>query len=107
MRKSIVTEFEGISTFSGAPAECHHHLIFGVGMRELADQDGLWIPLTHSEHDLSSVGTIYQIHDNPAAEHLSKLCGQLAWEKHEIASSGCSEAEARARFLKRYGRNYA
>lgn len=106
MKHSIVTDYEGISIFSGAPATDHHHLIFGNGLRELADQDGLWIPLTASEHTSSSVGTIYQVHGNPAAQWLSKIAGQLAWERHEIALTGCSEAEARQRFMKRYGRNY-
>ena len=102
-KKSIVTEFEDISAFSGAPAECTHHLIFGRGMRELADQDGLTIPLTNAEHNMSPNGQRWQVHENAPAEALSKMVGQLAWEKHKIAEEGCSEHEARELFRKRYG----
>jgi len=106
LAKSIVTEYEDISAFSQAPAECRHHLVYGRGLRELADQDGLWIPLTHSEHNMSPNGNLYQIHGNPVAEKLSKIAGQLAWEKHTIIISGCNEHEARQFFRNRYGISY-
>lgn len=35
--KSIVTDYAGICFFCGKPAECEHHLLFGNGIRELAD----------------------------------------------------------------------
>ena len=113
MGKSILTEYEDISIFSGRPAECHHHLLFGNGIRKLADEDGLWVGLLHSEHNFSSNGLIYQIHGNPAAEKLSKICGQLAFEKHYIAEflrehykfDGIEE-KAREAFRKRYGVSY-
>ncbi len=113
MGKSILTEYEDISVFSGKPAECKHHLLFGRGIRELADKDGLFIPLTHVEHNLSPHGTINQIHGNPAAEKLSKICGQLAYEKHWIVEfihehfkyDGVEE-KAREAFRNRYGESY-
>ena len=37
--KSIITKFNTISTFSGKPAECEHHCIFGDGLRKLANED--------------------------------------------------------------------
>lgn len=104
--KSIVTDYQQISAFSGRRSECIHHLIFGTSMRKLADEDGLYIPLTHEEHNMSPIGTIYQIHDNPAAEKLSKMLGQVAWEKHQISQTGCTESEARRRFMSRYGKSY-
>ena len=111
MTHSIITKFENISAFSQGPAECIHHCIFGRGLRELADEDGLWIPLMNCEHNMSSKGTIYQIHGNPAAEKLSKMVGQLAWEKHYIAEKYSLpftdiEAEAREAFINRYGRSW-
>lgn len=81
MSKSIVTKYEDISAFSGAMADCQHHLVFGRGKRDLADKYGLWIPLTNAEHNMSPNGLVYQIHENPAAEKLSKMVGQLAFEK--------------------------
>lgn len=109
--KSIITNYDKISAFSGLPSECEHHVIFGRGLRELAEQDGLWIPLRNSEHNMSSKGTIYQIHSNPAAEKLSKMVGQLAWEKkyvidkYEMPFEGIND-EAREAFIARYGKSY-
>lgn len=112
--KSIVTEFEDISTFSGAPAECCHHLVFGRGLRELADQDGLIIFLTNSEHNMNPHGQRWQVHENAPAEALSRIAGQLAWEKEYIANELCTTdslkeilyKEAREQFRKRYGMSY-
>lgn len=103
-KKSIVTEYEGISAFSGFPAECTHHLIFGNGLRKLADADGLTIPLTNAEHNMSRYG----IHEHPAAEKLSKIAGQLAWEKEYIARTTYDgiRSEAREAFRERYGISY-
>lgn len=106
MAKSIVTEYEDISAFSQAPAECRHHLVYGRGLRELADQDGLWIPLTHAEHNMNPNGQRWQVHENAPAEALSKIAGQLAWEKNAIYQTGCNPAEARTFFRNRYGISY-
>ena len=108
--KSKVTDYNQYSAFSGAPAECQHHLIFGRGLHNLADADGLVIGLLNKEHNMSQRGTINQIHDNPAAEKLSKIAGQLAWERNyliekygdfEELSKECREA-----FRKRYSQSF-
>ena len=114
MSKSIVTNYEDLSLFSGKPKETDHHLLFGKGIRPLAEEDGIWIPLTNAEHNMSPIGTINQIHDNPPAEKLSKIAGQLAYEKHWIAEhralpfedSKALEDEAREAFRKRYGKSF-
>ena len=115
MSKSIVTEYENISAFSGQSSTCIHHLVFGRGKRQLADEDGLWIPLTDNEHNMSSRGIQYQIHENPAAEKLSKMLGQMAYEKKWIAehchncekySIECAFKSAREEFRKRYHESY-
>lgn len=109
MSKSIVTKYEDYSAFSCSPAECRHHLLFGRGVRQKAEEDGIWIPLLNKEHNMSPKGTIYQIHGNPAAEKLSKMLGQMAWEKEWICRQfpfkGLSE-EAREEFRKRYGESW-
>lgn len=113
---SIITRYEDYSVFSGSPRECIHHCLFGVGTRELADSDGVWIPLLNREHNASSKGTIYQIHGNPAAEKLSKMLGETAWQLEYLAKE-LSKAnpdktkdewrnEARTAFARRYGRNW-
>lgn len=110
--ESILTEYTDISAFSGRPRECDHHLLFGTGMRKLADQDKLILPLTNAEHNCSPNGLIYQIHENPAAESLSKMLGQVAWEKEylarELEKCGYKEIreEARLRFMARYGQSF-
>lgn len=114
MAKSIITEYEDISAFSSSPAECTHHCIFGSGLRELADKDGLIIPLTNAEHNMSSHGKTYQVHENHVAEVLSKMVGQLAWEKewildhysYEVHDKKDTKKEAREAFRKRYGISY-
>lgn len=85
--KSILTKYEQFSVFSGTPKECDHHLCFGRfgAWRELSEKYGLKIPLLNKEHNLSSNGTINQIHHNPAAEKLSKMLGQVAFEERYLA----------------------
>ena len=116
--KSIVTNYENISVFSGTPTTTRHHCVFGRGIRNLAEKDGVWIPVTDAEHNMSPNGTINQIHGNPAAEKLSKIAGQLAWERAWIISQAAlpfeSEDEAydrlsrecREAFRKRYGQSF-
>lgn len=104
--KSIVTEYTNISAFSQNPRECDHHLIFGSGLRKLADEDGLIIPLTNREHNLGN--DTEKIHENQAAEKLSKMLGQLAYEKefYKKALGAGEEDPAREAFRKRYGISY-
>ena len=114
MMKSRVTEYEQYSVFSGTPTNTHHHLLFGRGIRDLAKKDGIWIPVTDAEHNMSSKGTINQIHGNPAAEKLSKIAGQLSWERIWLADQLAKEGknsdewmrEAREAFRKRYHESY-
>ncbi len=73
-----------------------HHLIFG-SLRHLADADKLILPLCRICHQ--------ELHHNTQANELSKICGQLAYEK-EKCCSGMSADEAREDFRKRYGRSY-
>jgi len=82
-----------ICAMCGNIADCEHHLIFGMGLRELADQDGLTIPLCNDCHTTGRD----RIHGNVAAERLSKMLGQALWE---------SKYGDREQFRERYGRSY-
>ena len=108
--KSVLTRYDNISAFSGRPKQSDHHLCFGKGMRDLSELYGLKIPLTNAEHNLSSQGTINQIHGNPAAEKLSKMLGQVAFEKEYYRKLVCgqnSESDpAREEFRKVFGKSY-
>lgn len=111
MSKSTVTNYETISVFSGKPTNIPHHLLFGKGIRPLAEEDGLWIPLTAEEHTSSPKGKIFQVHDNPAAEKLSKIAGQLGWERNYLINKyqlpfEDLEEEAREAFRRRYGKSW-
>lgn len=101
--KSIVTKYTEYCLLCGRPTTTGHHLVFGKGIRNLADEDKLIIPCCDNCHTLNKVTD--RIHDNPVAEKLSKIIGQLAYEKHKVAE-GMSEDEARESFRKRYGRSF-
>ena len=110
MSKSIVTKYEQYSAFSGTPKTCDHHLVFGKfgAWRDLSDKYMLTIPLTDAEHNMSSKGTINQIHGNPAAEKLSKMLGQVAFEKEYYRKKVCEgdEDPAREEFRKLFGESF-
>ena len=117
MKKSRVTEYNQYSAFSGKPADCQHHLLYG-SMHKLADADGLIIGVTDAEHNMAEDGVKNQIHGNPRAEDLSKIAGQLAWERNylikQLALPFESEEDAfnrvsnecREAFRKRYGQSF-
>ena len=111
IQKNIITTFTDISALSGKPTECKHHVIYGRGLRELADQDGLWIPLTNAEHNMSPKGIINQVHGNPVAEAFSKIIGELAWEREYLSDrlekyEPNGKEESKEAFRRRYGQNY-
>lgn len=93
--KSIVTEHDTICFFCGRPAECEHHLLFGNGSRELAEQDGLKVPSCSRCHNMGS-GT-EAIHNNIMAERLSRMLGQAVYE---------NKIGTREEFRARYGKSY-
>lgn len=103
MMKSIVTKYTEYCLFCGKPLEAEHHLLFGNGMREFADQDDVKVPICNRCHNMGPL--LERIHENPMAEKLSKMCGQLAFEKKMVAE-GQTEDEARETFRRRYGRSY-
>lgn len=88
----------------GKPSEAEHHWIFGTGQRNLAEQDKIYDSVCNKCHTLSYKVTD-RIHDNVVAEKLSKMLGQMIWEKHQVAA-GQTEQKAREEFIKRYGKSY-
>lgn len=112
--KGIVTEHDTICFICGRAAEAEHHLIFGTAGRELSEKDGLKVPICNNCHNMGEATK--RIHGNPMAERMSKIIGQLAWEKDYLLANVtgvCDEAdekrvtkEAREGFRKRYGVSY-
>lgn len=101
--KSILTKYTDFCMFCGKPTTTEHHFLFGHGKRAIADRDGVKGPVCDSCHNMGPLTS--RIHDNPMAEKLSKMLGQMAWEKNAVAA-GMSEDAARELFLKRYGVSY-
>lgn len=101
----MITDYQDICAICGRPAECTHHLIFGSEKRLLADQDGLTIPMCNRCHNMGMPTT--RLHDNIMAEALSKIVGQLAWEKDWIIKNpGMAPEQSRNEFRRRYGKSY-
>jgi predicted HNH restriction endonuclease len=73
----------------GQAAVNTHHLIYGRGLRQLADEDGLTIPLCFNCHS--------HIHDDGVLGTMSKMLGQMMYER---------DKGSRADFIKRYGRSW-
>jgi len=78
-----------------------HHLI-GGSLRHLADADRLTISLCSRCHTLATRSQD-RIHGNPRAEDLSKMLGQMMFERN-MCATGMSLDEAHKEFMTRYGR---
>lgn len=105
--KGIVTKHNEICFICGREAEAEHHLIFGTAGRELSEKDGLKVPVCNNCHNMGKI--LMRIHGNPMAEKMSKIIGQLAWErKHILYVTETDELDevSREKFRKRYGRSY-
>lgn len=98
-----------ICAICGRPAECVHHLIFGRGLRKLADEDYLVIDMCNHCHNMAQ-STTEQLHDNPMAEALSKMLGQALYERNYILKHMtvpfADDERPREKFRERYGRSY-
>lgn len=122
VNKGIVTDYSEICSICGKPSEAEHHLVFGTSGRELSEKDGLKVPVCNQCHNMGEL--VKRIHGNPVAEKLSKIIGQLAWEKEyaiqktvylaRIIDEGKQENNlkqiiykgSREAFRNRYGRSY-
>lgn len=97
-------KYKGYCFFCGNPrTNGEHHFLFGNGMRNLAEEDGLKADVCDNCHVMGAV--LVRVHDNPMAEKLSKMLGQALYERNECAK-GATLDEAREKFRKRYGRSY-
>lgn len=78
-----------------------HHLIYGSSQRKLADRDGITMPLCRSCHkDIHYIGKLGA---------LSKMFGQLMWERWFMADFGHADKtlkDTREEFRQRYGQSY-
>ncbi len=93
----MVTEYTNICLICGKPKDHTHHLISGRGRRPLCDEDNLTVPLCWKCHD--------EIHLNNTSIALSKIVGQLVYEK-DLVAKGIPPEMAREQFRRRYGESY-
>lgn len=93
----MITKYEDNCIVCGRPTENTHHLCFGRALRKLADNNNLTIPLCMECHE--------ELHKMKVSKALSRICGQLAFEKKKVAE-GMTEDEARECFRSRYGISY-
>ena len=93
----MITKYTEYCLLCGKPKEDIHHLVFGNGLRRLADRWSIYIPICRTCHEA--------IHKDIAAQKLSKICGQLLFEKEAILR-GESEDDAREHFRQIFGRSY-
>ena len=84
---SIITEYTEFCLLCGTPTTDTHHCLSGSD-RKHADEDGLVIPLCRVCHRF--------VHDNPKALVMSKIIGQLAYEREH------TREEFRARYRHSY-----
>lgn len=82
---------------------CRHHCLHGRGIKPLAEQDGLWIWICNSCHNMSSES----VHLDPERKKDKKLqvLAQQAFIEN-FMKKGVSEEIARDTFRQRYGRFY-
>lgn len=85
----------------GAPAEETHHLLFGTSSRRLAEQDGITCRLCRKCHK--------ELHYNGKMSMMSKIIGQLIWERWYLTDFGDADEPsrtAREEFRQRYGKSW-
>lgn len=92
-----LTHYNKNCIICGVPTTDKHHLLSGSN-RHFADADKLIAPLCRICHT--------ELHNNTQATELSKICGQLLFEKNLIEKEGISGDEARERFRARYKKSY-
>lgn len=92
----MITEYEDYCILCNRPRTDIHHCVFGVGRRNLAEVDGLTMPLCASCHRAIHQGKM---------QTLSKIIGQLLYERNKCAE-GMTVEEARESFRRRYFESY-
>lgn len=95
----MLTEYQTLCFICDAPASEIHHLVFGLGLRELADEDGLYVPVCHDCHE-----EIHSGRNSAKISHLSKIVGQLQWEMEY--RENLKDSSSREAFRQRYGRSW-
>lgn len=99
----MITKYDGFCIICGRPTSVTHHLVEGVGKRDLSEKWGLTCPLCPEHHNMGK----NSVHLNPAMNTMSKIIGQLAFEKQYYADRyGAIDDEARESFRAIFGKSF-
>ena len=101
MKQSLLNTTKGICYRCGRYGITEKHHIFGAANRGHAESDGLFVYLCPACHNRPPQGAHF---NRETMEWLHKI-GQDAYEGRQILN-GATPAEARAQFMRRYGKNY-
>lgn len=109
MKDSIIVNmrYANYDLIDGRPDVHRHHVFMGAKQRDLADEDGLWIPLSEQHHEYGlrpDTGVRCDVHHCKIFRQLTQIIGQLAWELEYVADDQ-KKKEAREAFRKRYGQS--
>lgn len=96
----MITEYMSNCIICGQPNIDIHHC-FGGKNRKLCDDDRILLPLCRNHH----TGNM-SVHKNKEMMVMSKIIGQLAWEKNYIEKYQAPSELARTEFRRRYGVSY-
>lgn len=97
-----ITEYMDNCIICGKPA-AWHHVLHGYGMRHLADEDGLVLPLCPEHHQYSDISA----HVNHTVDVLCQIIGELAFERNLLASGKVQSVhDAQLKFMERYGKKF-
>ena len=102
MTEPKITKYMYNCIICGKPAQWHH-VLHGYGMRHLADEDGLVLPLCPEHHQYSDVSA----HTNQTVDKLCQIIGELAFEGRVLEEKRAETVyEARELFRRRYGKKF-
>ena len=118
MKDSIIVkpEYAMYDLIDGTPNVHRHHAIHGRGYRELADELGLWVPLSqkhHEEGDKQAPGNRCDVHHCKIFDTLVQQLAQACFERNWIAEHQNEDVEpevmldeARKRFRAIFGKSF-
>lgn len=100
--RSLIQEDASIDFLDGSTELLEKHHIFGGANRKKSEEDGLYVWLTHWNHNEPPKG----VHHNKALMQYFHELGEVAWVFRRMVRQKMGFEEAKDAFRQRYGRNY-
>lgn len=97
-----ITDYMNMCLICGSTQNIHkHHLCMGNANRQKSEDYLLYIPLCAKHHNMSDMS----VHHNKEMNVMSRIIGQLAFEK-QYCAFGYTYEEAREKFIKEFGKSF-